>query len=207
MFIHITGKTVDTGAAALTRETGSGSVSRTLYDMILSARAEDGSAPKLHSPCGGHIKCKKCTVCAVIDEETHADFSAGDYAHFHRSLSADERDTFFDSMHVPAGLRSRTVVCLACAMPAFPVITDVYLPDPEEIQGASSDSVLLTAGDCRPVVLAKEIRLTRPTVEKPIDIASRKVLPILPRKPVPASGERLFRMRPRFLVWKQLCIR
>ncbi len=170
MKIHISGKISDTGNAPSTRETPTGNVWLTLYDMILSSRTESGSAPKLHSPCGGHLKCKKCTVCAVIDEENIADFSAGDYAHFHRSLTDAERITYLDAMHVPAELRSRTVICLACGMPAFPCITDVYLPDAEEIRGASSTGAVLPDAELRPVVLSREITLTRPTIENPVDI-------------------------------------
>lgn len=169
MKIHISGSTIDTGTVSHTRETPSGNRWLTLYDMILSSRTESGSAPKLHSPCGGHLKCSKCTVCAVIEEESFPEFSTGDYTFFHRDLSSEERSTAFDAMHVPSDLRSRTVVCLACGMPAFPIITDVYLPDPEEIRGASLGSQLLP-GTITPVVLSKEISLIRPTVENPIDV-------------------------------------
>ncbi len=170
MKIHISGKTIDTGNSPNTRETPSGNVRLTLYDMILASRTETGSAPKLHSPCGGHLKCSKCTVCAIIDEDAFPEFSTGDYTIFHRGLTPDEQNAYFDAMHVPADLRSRTVVCLACGMFAFPIITDVYLPDPEEIRGASSDGVILPNASFRPVVLSKEIKLARPTVENPIDI-------------------------------------
>lgn len=172
MKIHISGKTTDTGNLPATRETPSGTIRLTLYDMILASRTETGSSLKLHSPCGGHLKCKKCTVCAVITEDAFPDFSTGDYTIFHRSLSREEQNTFYDAMHVPAELRSRTVVCLACGMFAFPAITDVYLPDPEEIRGASSENVILPGASFHPVVLSKEITLTKPTVENPIDIRS-----------------------------------
>ena len=171
MKIHISGDTIDTGTAPHTRETPSGSVWLTLYDMILASRTESGSAPKLHSPCGGHLKCSKCTVCAVIEEESYPEFAAGDYTIFHRNLSPEEQLASFDAMHVPAELRSRTVVCLACGMFAFPAITDVYLPDPEEILGVSLGDQLLP-GAITPVVLSKEISLIRPTVENPIDVYS-----------------------------------
>jgi len=170
MKIHISGKVIDTGNSPNTRTSPSGNVFLTLYDMILSARGESGLIPKLHSPCGGHLKCKKCTVCAVIDE-THSDeFAADDYADYHRSLSSEEREAFFNDMHVPADLRSRTIVTLACGMPAFPIISDVFLPDPEEIRGASSTGAVLEKASVNPVVLSKNISLIRPTVETPVDI-------------------------------------
>ncbi len=172
MKIHISGRTADTGDLPYSRKTPSGNVWLTLYDIILASRTESGSAPKLHSPCGGHLKCSKCTVCAVIDEDAFPDFSTGDYTVFHRNLTRDEQNAYFDAMHVPNALRSRTVVCLACGMFAFPIITDVYLPDAEDIRGASSDGVVLPGASFRPVVLSKEITLTTPTVENPIDIYS-----------------------------------
>lgn len=189
MKIHISGKTIDTGNLPNIRPTPSGNVMLTLYDMILASRTETGSAPKLHSPCGGHLKCNKCTVCAVIDEEAFPDFSTEDYTIFHRKLAPDEQSAYFDAMHVPADLRSRTVVCLACGMLAFPIISDVYLPDPEEIRGASSDGVILPNASFIPVVLSKEIKLTRPTVENPIDIYTNLYTAIFSgESPVTASS-------------------
>ena len=167
MIIHYSGKSFDTGSMPLTRPTESGDVSLTLYDMILSVRTGD-TAPTLHSPCGGHLKCKKCTVCFTADEDSFDELSDA-YGFFHRRLTEDERDAYYDAMHVPAGLRSRTLINLACAMPAFPSITDVYLPDPEEIRGASTEGALLNE-PLKPLVLSVDVTLTRPTVENPIDV-------------------------------------
>ncbi|MBQ8186203.1 MAG: DUF4445 domain-containing protein [Clostridia bacterium] len=168
MILHYSGKTIDTGSMSLTRPGENGNVRLTLYDIILSAKT-NGTAPTLHSPCGGHLKCKKCTVCAVICEDAFDEFASGDYTHFNRQLTDDERTAYFNAMHVPADLRPRAVVDLACAMPAFPIITDVFLPDPEEIRGVSAESDLL-ADELRPVVLSITANLTRPTVENPIDV-------------------------------------
>lgn len=156
MLIHISGRTIETDAET---------TDKSLYDIILSARSSDGSSPKLHSPCGGHLKCGKCTVCAVIREESYADFTAQNTA----DLSEAEKSRVFDQMHVPEELRSRTIIVLACGLPASPAITDVFLPDPEEIYGADSASVILPGAKFAPVVLSKEITLVKPTVEKPID--------------------------------------
>lgn len=170
MFIHISGKTIDTSAHPQTLTSADGkSTPLTLYDIILSAKSQDGTVPKLHSPCGGHLKCRKCTVCAVIREDAYDELVSGDWASFHRQLTESERLRFLNAMHVPPDLHQRTIVDLACAMPVSPFITDLYLPDPEEISGASTDNELLPDEEIKPVVLSIKATLTRPTVENPID--------------------------------------
>ena len=156
MLIHISKKTIETAA---------GSADKTLYDIILSARSDDGSPPKLHSPCGGHLKCRKCTVCAVIRQENYAELAA----QYEIGLSEDEKVRSFNEMHVPEDRRTHTIVALACALPSSDAVTDVFLPDPEEIRGADSAGVILPSAKLSPVVLSKEITLTKPTVDNPID--------------------------------------
>lgn len=142
MFIHVSHKIYDVSAVS----------GKTLFDLV---SAVPGVTP--HTPCGGHGKCGKC-ICAVLGDSAVTPAEAA-------FLAGTDRDAILERCGVPADKRADAVLRYLCLCPADG-ITDVYLPGSDELTGAVFSE---TVAAVSPVVTAKTVTLTLPTLENPVD--------------------------------------
>jgi uncharacterized 2Fe-2S/4Fe-4S cluster protein (DUF4445 family) len=142
MFIHVSHKIYDVSAVS----------GKNLFDLV---SAVPGVTP--HTPCGGHGKCGKC-ICAVLGDCTPNPAETA-------FLAGIDRDACLERCGVPADKRADAVLRYLCLCPADG-ITDVYLPGSDELTGAVFSE---TVAAVSPVVTAKTVTLTLPTLENPVD--------------------------------------
>jgi len=112
----------------------------------------------LHTPCGGHGKCGKC-ICAVTGGEPVLTSAESAF------LDGMDTASVLAKCGVPAELRASAYLRYLCLCPADG-ITDVYLPAADELTGAVFSE---TVAAVSPVVTARKITLTMPTLEAPVD--------------------------------------
>jgi len=134
-----------------------------LFETIASV-----NGAKVHSPCGGHGTCRKCTAAAVCADDMGAPGEA--LAH----ISDSERAEFFDKCGVPAELRERAVIVYTCLVSDASCVDEVYLPAYDSLTGAGVDAVQPIAGgaDFSPLTKTEKITLVMPAIEAPIDTYS-----------------------------------
>ncbi len=142
MYIHTSQKTYD-----IPHTPG-----KTLFDLV---SAIPGVTP--HTPCGGHGKCGKC-ICAVLGGGTATSAETA-------FLDGIGRDAELERCGVPGENRADVQLRYLCLCPADG-ITDVWLPRTDELTGAVFSE---TVAAVSPVVTAKKITLTLPTLENPVD--------------------------------------
>lgn len=126
-----------------------------LFDLISSI-----PGVPLHTPCGGHGKCGKC-ICAVRYTGEPAPLTSAESAF----LDGVNLPQTLARCRVPAELHDTVRLRYLCLCPADG-ITDVYLPDAAELTGAVFSDTLAVQ---TPVVTAKTVTLTPPTLEQPTD--------------------------------------
>ena len=142
MLIHTSTKTYD-----IPHTSG-----KTLFDLV---SVLPGVTP--HTPCGGHGKCGKC-ICAVIGDDSITPAEAA-------FLDGTALTAELDRCGVPAEKRASVHLRYLCLCPADG-ITDVYLPDTAELTGAVFGETVAASS---PVVTARPVTLTMPTLENPVD--------------------------------------
>ena len=126
---------------------------KTLFELVSAL-----PGVTLHTPCGGHGKCGKC-VCAVLGDGSPLTAAEASF------LDGADTDAVLARCGVPAELRASAPLRYLCLCPADG-ITDVYLPAADELTGAVFSE---TVAAVSPVVTAKTITLTPPTLEAPTD--------------------------------------
>ncbi len=128
---------------------------KTLFDLVSVL-----SGVTLHTPCGGHGKCGKC-ICAVVYDGEPAPLTSAESAF----LDGTDTDAALARCRVPEELRETAVLRYLCICLADG-ISNVYLPDTDELTGAVFSETLAAAS---PVVMSKTVTLTMPTLEDPVD--------------------------------------
>ena len=131
-----------------------------LFEAITSV-----SGAQVHSPCGGHGTCRKCTAAAVfcegavIPEEAVAVFSE------------KEREDFLSGCGVPDEIRTKAVIVYTCLVKDASAVKEVYLHTYEKLTGAGVGSVKPIAEGryFSPLTKTAKVTLTAPTIENPID--------------------------------------
>ncbi len=142
MLIHVSQKTYDIPSGE----------NKTLFELVSAL-----TGVTLHTPCGGHGKCGKC-LCAVLGDSTVTPAESA-------FLDGVDCAAELERCGVPAEKRASAHLRYLCLCPADG-ITDVYLPSAAELTGAVFSETVAAAS---PVVTAKNITLTMPTLENPVD--------------------------------------
>lgn len=133
-----------------------------LYDVLSKCRGI-----KLHAPCGGRGRCKKCMVLAVFSESADGINSI--------DLSESELIELQNSAHLPDEYKNLAKPVLACLVKDSSLVTEVFLPDYNEMIGAGAsdakrECIVSKAVDLSDAVsFVLKINLTLPTTASPIN--------------------------------------
>ena len=137
--------------------------SGSLFETIASV-----SGARVHSPCGGHGTCRKCTAAAIFAPGTSVPSEA--LAH----MSDKDRDDFLAECGVPENLREKAAIVYTCLVSDASAVEEAYLAAYESLTGAGieTEKPIAEGSDFSPLTKTAKVVLTLPSLENPVDTYS-----------------------------------